>query len=567
MTFGTTDASSDLKPRPSAAMRVRWFRIIVALLTFAMLAAAVAPGALAAGQPDQPDGAAGAFMRRAVRAIGGQDALVGLERLEITATGASWIRYEAPQPDGLMETTTYTRTYTFDLADEKLRVDVERQLLFEAFQFLPPQTFSIVLDGNVGGITAGAGFAPPGNIPSSAVAAMSKEQRFFNPHFLLREALAEPGLVGDGGTVLYNGRPHRILTIDDDVAEIRLFIDQRSGLISRLETMENNPLVRDTRVEVLYQDWQARGSLMFPNRVELHVGGAKVWEETRTSVELEPSLPAGQFDLPPGTDPNFFDAEDFAFGEQSHHVVEGFFALGFFFDPQPGLAPPVVLAPGLTLLATGANTLVVDVDGGQVVIEAPFSPTHGTDIVDAVGLLSSDPITHIVQSHHHVDHASGVRSLVAAGATVVVGNGTGGFWDDILDAESTIRPDALAGAGVTGVVEELDFEGTFVIADDDITMTVYHVPANPHADGNLITTIETMGQVFLYQADLYNAGFGFTLVIGGQAALFDAMRDLGIIDGECNSALPLTIVPAHGFPTTLEASLAELADIGVNVGC
>ena len=364
-----------------------------------------------------------------------------------------------------------------------------------------------------------------------------------------------------------NRRPHRILTIADDVAEIRLFVDQRSGLISKLETMENSPLVRDTSLEVRYEDWQARGSLMFPNRVELHVGGAKVWEETRSGVELEPSLADDHFDLPPGTDPNFFDAEDFAFGEQSHHVVEGFFALGFFFDPQPGLASPVELAPGLTLLATGANTLVVNVDQGQVVIEAPFSPAHGTDIVDAVGLLSSDPITHVVQSHHHVDHASGVRSLVAAGATVVVGDGVGGFWDDVLSAESTIRPDALAGSGVTGVVEELEFEGTFVIADDDITMTVYHVPANPHADDNLITTIETDGEMFLYQADLYNAGFGFTLVIGGQASLFAVMRTLGIIDESCNSVLPLTIVPAHGFPTTLEDSLTELAGIGVDVGC
>ncbi len=106
-----------------------------------------------------------------------------------------------------------------------------------------------------------------------------------------------------------------------------------------------------------------------------------------------------------------------------------------------------------------------------------------------------------------------------------------------------------------------------MVADDDITITVYHVPANPHADDNLITTIETDGEMFLYQADLYNAGFGFTLVIGGQASLFSALRDLGIIDEDCNSALPLTIVPAHGFPTTLEDSLTELASFNVDVGC
>ncbi|MDH3681666.1 MAG: MBL fold metallo-hydrolase [Acidimicrobiia bacterium] len=68
--------------------------------------------------------------------------------------------------------------------------------------------------------------------------------------------------------------------------------------------------------------------------------------------------------------------------------------------------------------------LVGDHDDGLIVLEAPFTPVHGTDIVDAVNRLAPNaPITHVVQSHHHIDHASGVRSLVAAGATLVVGNG------------------------------------------------------------------------------------------------------------------------------------------------
>ena len=85
--------------------------------------------------------------------------------------------------------------------------------------------------------------------------------------------------------------------------------------------------------------------------------------------------------------------------------------------------------------------------------------------------------------------------------------------------------------------------------------------------GMVITTIETGSETFVYEADLYNAGFGGTLVLGGPESFFAALRDLSIIDESCSSTLPLTIVPAHGVPQTLEDSLTELGALGVDVGC
>ena len=97
-------------------------------------------------------------------------------------------------------------------------------------------------------------------------------------------------------------------------------------------------------------------------------------------------------------------------------------------------------------------------------------------------------------------------------------------------------------------------------------MTSYHVSANPHVDDMLITTIETSGEMIVYEADLYNSG-GSTVVIGGPASLFSALRDIGIIDEDRGSAVPSTIVPAHGSPQTLDRSLVELTNIGEDVDC
>jgi hypothetical protein len=74
----------------------------------------------------------------------------------------------------------------------------------------------------------------------------------FNPHFHLRDGLVDPALIGDGGAEDFDGRPHRVVRFAGKVAELGLFVDDESGFISKLETLENNILVRDTSIEVRY---------------------------------------------------------------------------------------------------------------------------------------------------------------------------------------------------------------------------------------------------------------------------------------------------------------------------
>ena len=506
---------------------------------------------------------------QAVDAIGGEKALTGLELLRIEASGNIRVDYESPRPSEPEDVSSYTTSHMFDIRNDDLRTDTVRTPLFEALQFFPPASFSIVLNGNVGGLTAQAGFSPPGNVPSQYVGAMRTQQRLFNPHFYLREGLADPALIGDGGAAEFEGHSHRVIRFAGTGGEVRLFVDDESGSISKLETLRNHVLVRDVLTEVRYLNWQSHGSLAFPSAVELYAGGALVQDEARLAVTIGSSFPAGTFALPPEAVDPTLDAEALAFGQQTHQVLDAFFNLGFFIQE----APPVVtseVAPGVTLLGGGgaASSLAVAYDQGLVVFEAPASPKHGSNLVATLDrAFPGLAITHLVQSHYHQDHAAGVRSFAAAGATAVVGNGVSGFWDGVLSATSTIRPDALAGAGVVPKVEEIPLDGTFVIKDANITITAHHVSANPHSDDMVIAVIETEGEVFVFEADLYNAGFGLTLVLGGPEALFASLRDLGVIDASCRSPVPLTIIPAHGTPLSLAESLAELAGQSINVGC
>ena len=52
------------------------------------------------------------------------------------------------------------------------------------------------------------------------------------------------------------------------------------------------------------------------------------------------------------------------------------------------------------------------------------------------------PITHLVLTHHHIDHVGGYRSFLAEGATLVVGRGTTAFWRKVLASKDTLGSDA-----------------------------------------------------------------------------------------------------------------------------
>ena len=219
-----------------------------------------------------------------------------------------------------------------------------------------------------------------------------------------------------------------------------------------------------------------------------------------------------------------------------------------------------------------SNSIIIQSEAGVVVLEAPGNEINGQKLNDIVqGVAGDSPVTHVVQSHHHVDHASGVRTVVGAnGANLVVGHGVKEFWENVFKATSDIRPDILTDQPLSPTVQEVPNLGSLQIVDSAThTVTVYHTDQDPHAEDNMFVEVKTNGQIVIFETDMYNAGIGLTAVVGGPEGLFTALVDVGILDCACGSASGenVTIVPAHGFPLALEDAIAELDGLEVPTGC
>src|SRR6185503_4437092 len=178
--------------------------------------------------------------------------------------------------------------------------------------------------------------------------------------------------------------------------------------------------------------------------------------------------------------------------------------------PDGGSLSLVELAPNVQHVQGGtANNLIVAFKDFLVVFDAPYGELQSRWVIDAAkAKYPVKPIRYIVVTHHHMDHAGGLRTYVADGATVVVPSESLDYFQKVISAPHTVVPDDLTKNPRTPVVYGV-FEN-MTIKDDTSEVRVYNLSAvsaatadrtaNPHVDGMLLGHV--IGPNLVYVTDL-----------------------------------------------------------------
>ncbi|MGH7731565.1 MAG: hypothetical protein ACRENJ_10000, partial [Candidatus Eiseniibacteriota bacterium] len=153
-------------------------------------------------------------------------------------------------------------------------------------------------------------------------------------------------------------------------------------------------------------------------------------------------------------------------------------------------------------------------------------------------------------THHHEDHAGGVRAYLAEGATLVTTAGNRAYFERIASARRTIAPDDLSAKPRRPVFEMVSKRRTF--SDGERTVDLVDVGPSPHANEILVAYLPQERLVF--QADLFGIGWGTPIPAANTTSVHFAKRlqELGLqVD---------RIAAVHGRTTTraeLEESLGK----------
>jgi len=209
---------------------------------------------------------------------------------------------------------------------------------------------------------------------------------------------------------------------------------------------------------------------------------------------------------------------------------------------------------GETLLESYGSNATVFFGKGAVVVVDPFvAPRQAAALGARIAERTVDPVTHVVLTHHHTDHALGASWFAALGADVVAHVEAGrrmalehpGLVAErrrdpslagLFDAAEAYVPGRLVAAG-------LAFEA------GGIRFDAFH-PGHAHTPGDLC--VYTPGLGVLVAGDLVSTGYHPNLedadVAGWQAAL-EELRGIPF----------WTLVPGHGPPGGREAVEDQLA--------
>jgi glyoxylase-like metal-dependent hydrolase (beta-lactamase superfamily II) len=285
-------------------------------------------------------------------------------------------------------------------------------------------------------------------------------------------------------------------------------------LVERIDTWTANPILGDMLIETTFGEYREFGGARFPTRIAQRQGGFPTLEIAVSDVR--PNAPV---DLQPPA------------------------AVG----PQPARAEGHRIGDGVWYLAgtPEPNSQLVEFRDYTVLIESSVTEARAlANLAEARRLVPNKPVLYHVNSHHHGDHAAGLRAFVAEGVTIVTHEMNRRFYEQtVLKNPHTLAPDALARTPRPARwVWVNDREG---MSDGVRMLEIYHVP-NGHTANLLMGYIRQ--EKLLIVTDIFN-DFGEArpndpppgLVSPYYAALGDRVRQLKL-DVE-------RIAPSHGKGT------------------
>lgn len=243
------------------------------------------------------------------------------------------------------------------------------------------------------------------------------------------------------------------------------------GLVERVDSVQPNPVLGDTHATTFYSGYRDHGGVKFPSRIQQTLGGFPVLDLDVGEVQVN--------------EPSGIEVPALVVQATERVVSEK-------------------VADGIWFLAGGShNSVLIEMKDHLILVESPLWDGRAAPVLaEARKLAPGKEIRFVINSHHHFDHAGGLRTAAAEGVTLVTSELARTWYERVLANPNSISPDALARSGrkatVTGVNGQRSFgDGTRIVQ-------VFMIEDSVHAQGFMMVWLPR--ERLLIEADAYTPG-------------------------------------------------------------
>jgi glyoxylase-like metal-dependent hydrolase (beta-lactamase superfamily II) len=352
---------------------------------------------------------------------------------------------------------SFTRVYDFTagaMREQVVRMSAETETVG------PEQQVNIAVSGDHAWNVAGKDTAP-----RLFEAPQRAHEIVISPHGLLRAAFAN-GVGVTKKTV--EGRQMTVISFTDrGKHKVVAYVNDQNA-IERVDSSYGHPIVGDIKVVTYYGPYREFAGVKFPSKIIQYQDNKPTLDLTVTAVRANPSVDV----------------------EVPAHVRN---------DPVPVKSEKVV--DGVWYI-TGVNnnSVLIEMRDYLIVVEAPHGERRSLAVIGEVKkLVPNKPIKYLVNTHHHFDHASGVRAYAAEGVTIVTHEVNRPYYERAALNSWTLAPDRLAKSKKKPVFQTMG--DNMVLTDGTRSVELYQIIGNPHHDGIIMAYLRK--EKLLIEADVY----------------------------------------------------------------
>jgi len=441
------------------------------------------------------------LVNRAVDAMGGAQALSGINTLIVKGTTKQWEPEQSDAPSGPMRfANEATFTTTQDRAIRASRTDYVKSFAYPAprtFTFsevVTPEAGAVIgVDANALPANTVKGEQPVHAMSGYRLATQQRESLRGTSTGLLLAMKNNPDKLRAAPSI--NGQLAVAYDAPNGVQYIVAF-DPATSLPSRVRTLDYDNVWGDVNYDLVFGDWKEVNGMKIPfqRRYEMSssaMGAVRViTEQAFTDLQINPAVDRARLQVPSSV---AAAAPKPASGNVPYQWVIRRQIIGTYMDSDDVRFDKSAtqslrlqeVAPGVMQVQGGThNNLVVEMSSYLVVFDAPVTDAQSLWVIDAAKQrFPGKQIKYVVMTHHHMDHSGGLRAFVADGATVVVGEGAAQHYRTVLSAPWTRNPDLKARSLADAQIVEV--KDKYVLADGKREVVAYLMDS-PHAKSTLM---------------------------------------------------------------------------------